>query len=108
LVGDPDNFESIKVADFGLSCKFDRSFFATMDAQCGTLIFMAPEVIFRKDYTKTVDIWSIGIVMYQLLTGGAHPLYKDGDSAETFKTKLKGVMNLEFPSNLSNLAKNFF
>lgn len=108
LVGDPNNFESIKVADFGLSCKFDRSFFATMDVQCGTLIFMAPEVVFKKEYTKTVDIWSTGIVLYQLLTGGDHPLYKDSDNADSFKVKLKVVKVLDTPSCFSSLARSMF
>ena len=37
---------------------------------CGTLLFMAPEVAFKKDYSKSVDNFAIGIIMYMLLTGG--------------------------------------
>ena len=88
LIGDIEDFTTVKIADFGLSCKFDHSYFSTMDVHCGTLIFMAPEVAIKKEYTKSVDIWSTGIILYQLLTGGAHPLFKDGDSAETYKKKL--------------------
>jgi serine/threonine protein kinase len=36
---------------------------------------MAPEVALNQDYTKSVDIWSIGIIMYYVLTGGKHPLF---------------------------------
>jgi serine/threonine protein kinase len=50
---------------------------------------MAPEVAFKKKYTKRVDIWSTGIIMYMLLTGGNHPLYSGNDNAESFKDKLK-------------------
>ena len=47
---------------------------------------MAPEVALRKEYTKSVDIWSIGIVMYKLLSRNKHPIFdKDVDTVETFK-----------------------
>lgn len=63
-----------KVIDFGLSAKHKISQGA-MDVHCGTLIYMAPEVAFSQEYTKCVDMWSIGIIMYEILTGGKHPLF---------------------------------
>lgn len=50
---------------------------------------MAPEVAFKKEYSKSVDVWSTGIVLYMLLTGGSHPLYNSKDSVESYKDKLK-------------------
>ena len=52
LIGDPSDLSSIKLADFGLSAKHSYSTFQTLDQHCGTLVFMAPEVVFNKDYTK--------------------------------------------------------
>lgn len=75
LVGDVDDLSTIKIADFGLSAKYDHVSFTTLDQHCGTLIFMAPEVALKKEYSRSVDIWSIGIIMYMLLTGGSHPLF---------------------------------
>jgi calcium/calmodulin-dependent protein kinase I len=50
---------------------------------------MAPEVALHKEYSKSVDIWSIGIVMYMLLTGGKHPLFDfQHDGTESYKKKL--------------------
>jgi serine/threonine protein kinase len=48
---------------------------------------MAPEVVVHgHEYTKSVDIFSTGIIMYEVLTGGLHPLYISGvDSMETYR-----------------------
>ena len=45
----------------------------------GTLIYMAPEVALGHDYSKSVDIWALGIIMHLLLTGGIHPFYKKNE-----------------------------
>ncbi len=52
---------------------------------------MAPEVAaHHHEYTKSVDIWATGIIMYEVLTGGKHPLFVHGeDSIETYKKKLQ-------------------
>lgn len=50
---------------------------------------MAPEVAFSGEYTKSVDIWAIGIIMYEILTGGKHPLFEsEEDNVESYKKKL--------------------
>ncbi|RVE74496.1 hypothetical protein OJAV_G00022620 [Oryzias javanicus] len=66
-----DNSEmDVKVADFGLSIKkkgmgIDRM----MSGTCGTLIYMAPEVLKGNDYSQWCDAWSIGVIMFMLLCG---------------------------------------
>ena len=37
--------------------------------QCGTPLFMAPEVLLGKEYGRKVDVWSIGTIFYEMLTG---------------------------------------
>ena len=91
LVGDPKDLSTIKLADFGLSAKYDHVSFTTLDQHCGTLIFMAPEVALKKEYSKSVDIWSTGIIMFMLLTGGSHPLFNNADGAESYKKKLAKI-----------------
>jgi len=56
------------ISDFGLS-KFVRPS-ELMKMPCGTLAYVAPEVLRNKGYTKAVDIWSIGVIFYLMLRGG--------------------------------------
>lgn len=46
---------------------------------------MAPEVILNNhEYTKSVDVWAVGIIMYEVLTGGQHPIYRLHDTVEKY------------------------
>ena len=51
---------------------------------------MAPEQVTKKGYSKKIDIWSCGIIQYQLLTAGEHPCYEKGE-----KGYLKKLENIE-------------
>ena len=72
LLTDRKDLSSVKIIDFGLSEKY-----VIMDEfsnEQGTLFYMAPEVVKGNGkISKSVDIWAIGIIMYQMLSGGLHP-----------------------------------
>ncbi|KAI3439563.1 Protein kinase domain-containing protein [Psidium guajava] len=57
---------SVKVADFGISCS--ESQLGSTKGFTGTYRWMAPEMIKEKHHTKKVDVYSFGIVMWELLT----------------------------------------
>lgn len=62
------NFEStIKVIDFGRSkiLKYKQK----MSEIAGSLYYVAPEVISKKEYNESCDVWSCGVLMYMLLIG---------------------------------------
>ena len=60
----------LKLADFGLSKKMLLSPNKNMDTNIGTLKYRAPEVILGiKDYTLSVDVWSIGCIFGELYKG---------------------------------------
>lgn len=102
-----DNPNSIKLIDFGLSSNsFEKKNYLD---NCGTLIYMAPEQISNKTYSKSVDIWSVGIILYMLLNNGKNPFYNSGDSRETIieKITLKNVEYDDINYPISEMGKHF-
>ena len=57
----------IKISDFGFACFFNPD--EGLDLVLGSPIYMAPEIIQKEKYNDKVDIWSIGVITYMLLTG---------------------------------------
>ncbi|XP_052851672.1 ovarian-specific serine/threonine-protein kinase Lok isoform X2 [Drosophila gunungcola] len=60
----------LKVSDFGLSKFVQKD--SVMRTLCGTPLYVAPEVLItggREAYTKKVDIWSLGVVLFTCLSG---------------------------------------
>eukprot|EP00898_Chlorokybus_atmophyticus_P008420 jgi/Chlat1/857/Chrsp104S01193 len=62
-----DEHEVVKVADFGVARVQDQT--GIMTAETGTYRWMAPEVIEHKPYNHKADVFSFGIVVWELLTG---------------------------------------
>lgn len=89
LLADDNDLSSIKIVDFGLSAKLEINSYKNIKAQCGTLLYMAPEMFNKPSYTKSVDIWSCSVIMYMLFNLGNHPFYVPGMKTEDFKHKLK-------------------
>lgn len=82
-----NDVNSLQLIDFGLSAG-NFNGFEEYD-YCGTFIYMAPEQIEQKSYSKYVDLWSIGIIMYLMLNNGKHPYFVQGDHKRTYIQKIK-------------------
>ncbi|RLN40429.1 serine/threonine-protein kinase ATG1c-like isoform X1 [Panicum miliaceum] len=57
----------LKIADFGFA-KFLQPF-ALAETLCGSPLYMAPEVMQAQKYDAKADLWSVGVILYQLVTG---------------------------------------
>lgn len=60
---------TLKLIDFGLSKRFVGGGIMRMRSTVGTTYYVAPEVLKRKPYTSQCDMWSLGVVLFMLLTG---------------------------------------
>ena len=100
-----NDINSLVLCDFGLAKQTIGNNF--LESKCGTLIFMAPEVIMNRPYDSLVDIWSIGIIMYILESGGSHPLYNSAYSTN-FVQLIKNKKKINFPDFFPSIARNFF
>lgn len=62
-----DEHGTVKIADFGVARVIDSQ--GVMTAETGTYRWMAPEIIEHKPYGEKADVYSFGIVLWELLTG---------------------------------------
>ena len=91
----------VKITDFGLSKILDEENDKAFTI-CGTPQYLAPEVLLKKGYDKGVDWWSLGCVMYEMLTGKLPFAIKRGIKLSP-KLYQKGI---EFPKNINKDAKD--
>ena len=84
-----ENDHDVKIIDFGTARKFTKG--KKLRQVTGTPFYMAPEIFNEKKYNEKADMWSLGIVMYILLTGKA-PYFGNEDDKIIAQAK-KGVFN---------------
>ena len=89
----------IKITDFGLS-KQNILGNDTTNSFCGTPEYLAPEVIDQKGHGKAVDWWSLGAIMYEMITGD--PPFSNKDKDKLYKS-IKNL-NIKYPYYLSENA----
>ena len=94
------NDGQIKLADFGWSVFDPDSLRTTI---CGTLDYLSPEMVAGKAHTRQVDLWSLGILCYEMLVGQAP--FANKETTTLYKNIIEG--KYEIPEFVSNPAKNF-
>jgi len=87
----PGNDSKIMITDFGLSNLKKGPDDSTMETTCGTPEYIAPEILLSKPYTNSVDMWSIGVISYILLSG-AMP-FADDNRTRLYRDILKAKYN---------------
>ncbi|XP_048661792.1 ribosomal protein S6 kinase alpha-2 isoform X9 [Marmota marmota marmota] len=91
----------IKITDFGLSKEaidHDKRAYSF----CGTIEYMAPEVVNRRGHTQSADWWSFGVLMFEMLTGSLP--FQGKDRKETMALILKAKLGM--PQFLSSEAQS--
>lgn len=96
-----DANQNLKIADFGWSVHSVRT--SRRTTMCGTLDFLSPEMCEGREYDANVDLWSLGILMYEMLYG--KPPFEEESQRHTME-RIQEV-DLVFPrSEVSPEAKN--
>ena len=85
LLKSPYNDFDIKLADFGFAKKVNGK---SLDTQCGTPGYVAPEILKGAKYGTEVDMWSCGVIVYILL--GGYPPFHDDNHAILYR-KIKAA-----------------
>lgn len=103
----------VKLFDFGLArelpdpSKADKNGCYNMTSSTGSIRYMAPEVALGKPYNEKIDVYSFGLLLYQVLALEA-PF--DGITAQSFpkfvfEKGARPVPNAKWPTELSSLMK---
>ncbi|OHT04744.1 Aurora kinase A-A [Tritrichomonas foetus] len=89
----------LKIADFGWSVHAPSSRRTTL---CGTLDYLPPEMIEGHEHDESVDIWSLGVLLFEFLVGS--PPFEAPNQRDTCQ-RIKEV-DLKFPEFVSPLARD--
>ncbi|XP_047641335.1 serine/threonine-protein kinase N2 isoform X3 [Phacochoerus africanus] len=97
LLLDTEGF--VKIADFGL-CKEGMGYGDRTSTFCGTPEFLAPEVLTETSYTRAVDWWGLGVLVYEMLVGESP--FPGDDEEEVFDSIVND--EVRYPRFLSTEA----
>ena len=89
-----------KLTDFGWSNYMQED--EKRQTVCGTPIYLAPEIIKEEGHDEKVDIWCIGVLLFELLTGSVPFL---GNDIDTLKENILHL-RITWPKDINNDAKN--
>jgi calcium-dependent protein kinase len=104
MMSDVTNNAKPKLVDFGLARIISPN--ETANEPFGTLGYVAPEVLKKKPYSFSCDVWSIGCIMHALLTGSLP--FDHGSQRETIRMTLEDVLKLDDPCwvTISSVCKD--
>ena len=89
----------LKLADFGWSVHAPSSRRTTL---CGTLDYLPPEMVTGKDHDASVDVWELGILLYEFLVGA--PPFEENSQRDTCR-RIRDV-DIKFPHFVTPLARD--
>jgi len=89
----------LKVTDMGLAKFVIGKTYTT----CGTPDYFAPEVIASIGHTNAVDWWTLGILLYELLSGA--PPFESPNPMQVYSKVMKGISRIQFPKKCQGSAE---
>jgi len=102
LLKTTDNGFDIKITDFGFACRAREP--QSLTTRCGTPSYVAPEVLKNVPYDQAVDCWSVGVILYVLLSGT--PPFSDENQSELFRKIRMGDWSFEGKEEWNGISQN--
>ena len=99
-----DDNKNIKLCDFGWCVDISKGERITF---CGTYEYMAPEIVKEQYYDYGIDIWSLGVLLYEMIHGFS-PFRAHNNTKDAMKEIFDNIthIKLEFHRNISNECKD--
>lgn len=90
---DNNDLDSLVICDFGVSEDITHM----TPEQCGTTLYMTPEMLLERKCDQLIDVWATGIILYVISSGGKHPIYSYPMSSKDYVNSLLLKNNWTFP-----------
>lgn len=98
-----DEIGYVKLTDFGFAKRLIPPCDKTWTF-CGTPDYVSPEIILNRGHDYSCDYWSLGVLMFELLTGA--PPFTADEPMKTYNIILRGINTVEFPKSISLRAQD--
>ena len=94
--------DCVKLCDFGWCTKLEGG---NRETFCGTAEYMSPEMVNKEEYSKDIDIWSLGILLYEMIHG--HSPFKPNKAKFNINDIMDNIkiQDLKFSGNITKECK---
>ncbi|KAL0867199.1 hypothetical protein Bca101_046317 [Brassica carinata] len=101
LLSTDDNDAALKIADFGFARSLQPRGLA--ETLCGSPLYMAPEIMQLQKYDAKADLWSVGAILFQLVTGRTP--FTGNSQVQLFQNIMRST-ELHFPVDCRDLTSD--